>query len=92
MLKILFFLKIFAFLSWYFGYIEKRLDKEIKFHFKIYDIKDCTTSMYNTHIAPYLKKSWIKYNLRNVFLQKPCRKWGMEASSRPVFVFEKSFK
>ena len=31
----------------------------------------------------------IKYNKRNVFLQKSWWKWGRETSSRPVFVFSK---
>ena len=39
-LKVLFLLKIFAFLSWYFGYIEKRLDKEVNVIYKIYDVTD----------------------------------------------------
>ena len=29
----------------------------------------------------------IEYNQRNIFLQKPCRKWGRETSSRSLFVF-----
>ena len=29
----------------------------------------------------------IKYNVRNIFLQKYCKKWGRETSSRPIFVF-----
>ena len=33
----------------------------------------------------------IKDNTRNTFLQKSCRKWSMEASSRPLFVFQTSF-
>ena len=33
----------------------------------------------------------IEYNKRNIFLQKSCRKWGRETSSRPLFVFKKSF-
>ena len=28
-----------------------------------------------------------EYNKRNIFLQKVCRKWGRETSSRPKFVF-----
>ena len=32
----------------------------------------------------------IEYNQRNIFLQKPCRKWGRETSSRSLFVFQKS--
>ena len=35
----------------------------------------------------------IEYNLRNIFLQKSCQKWGREANSRPIylFVFKTSF-
>ena len=29
----------------------------------------------------------IKYNKRNIFLQKLYRKWGRETSSRPLFIF-----
>ena len=29
----------------------------------------------------------IKYDKRNIFLQKLCRKWGKETSSRPLFIF-----
>ena len=28
---------------------------------------------------------------RNIFLQKSCRKWGKETSSRPLFIFWKRF-
>ena len=27
-----------------------------------------------------------EYNKRSIFLQKFCRKWGMEASYRPLFI------
>ena len=40
MLKALFVLEIFSFLSWLFGYAEKQLDKKAKFNFKIYDVTD----------------------------------------------------
>ena len=33
----------------------------------------------------------IEYNKRNIFLTKLCRKWDRETSSRPLFVFQKSF-
>ena len=29
----------------------------------------------------------IEYNMRNIFPQKLCEKWGRETSSRPLFVF-----
>ena len=56
MLKDLFVFEIFTFLSQFFGYVEKLLDKKIKFSSKIYDVADWTTSNYNTHFAQYLKK------------------------------------
>ena len=32
---------------------------------------------------------WIEYNKRNIFLQKLCRKWVWETSSRPLLIFKK---
>ena len=32
----------------------------------------------------------IEYNMRNTFLQKLCRKWGKETSSKPLLFFYKS--
>ena len=31
-----------------------------------------------------------EYNKRNIFLGKLCRKWDIETSSRPLFIFWKS--
>ena len=45
MLKALFVLKIFTFLSWLFGYVGKWLDKKAVVNFKIYDVTDWTTNM-----------------------------------------------
>ena len=56
MLKALFVLDIFTFLSWIFCYIEKRLDKKAIVNFEIYDLSDSRTTNYNTHIVKYLKK------------------------------------
>ena len=53
MLKALFFLEIFTFLYWIFGYIGKRVDKAMV-NFKIYDFTDWITNNYNTHITQYL--------------------------------------
>ena len=33
----------------------------------------------------------IKHNLRNIYLQKSCRKYGRKTSSKPFSVFEKRF-
>ena len=51
----------------------------------------------NTYIAQYRSKGnqvmkfgqVIEDNKRNIFLQKPCRKWVRETSSRPFFFFSK---
>ena len=56
MLKSLFVLEIFTFLSWLFGNVEKKLDKTAMVNFKIYDVADWTTNSLNTHVAQYLKK------------------------------------
>ena len=56
MLKALFVLEIFSFLSWLFGYKVQRLDKEAMVNFNIDYVADWTTNNYHTHIAEYLKK------------------------------------
>ena len=56
MLKALFVLEIFTFLSCLFGYVEKWLDKKAMVNFKIYDFTDWTRNNCNTHIAQYIKK------------------------------------
>ena len=55
-LKVLFVLKIFKFLSWLSGHVEKRLDLDDKSNFKIYDVTTWETNNYNTHIVQYLTK------------------------------------
>ena len=55
-LKALFVLKIFKFLSWLLGHVEKRLDYKYKVNFKFYDVKTWEKNYCNTHIAQYLKK------------------------------------
>ena len=56
MLKALFVLGIITFLSWLFGYAEKRVDMKTTVNFKTRDVTDWTTDNYNTHITQYLKK------------------------------------
>ena len=51
MLKALFVIEIFKFLSWVFGYVEKQLDKKVKAYSKIYNVTD-----WSRHIAQYLNK------------------------------------
>ena len=47
---------MFTFLSWLFGYIEKRFEVKVKVYFKIYVVTDWTTNNYVTYIVQYLKK------------------------------------
>ena len=55
-LKVLFVLKIFKFLSRLFGHVQKWLDQKDKVSFEIYDVTFWLTDNCNTHIAQYLKK------------------------------------
>ena len=56
MLKDLFVLEIFTFLSRLFDYVEKRLDKKVKVNSRIYDVTDWLANNFNTHIAQHFKK------------------------------------
>ena len=83
MLKALFVLEIFTFLSWLFGYTEKRLEKKVKVNSKIYNITDWTTNNYNTQYCPISQEV------------KTIREWNLvtriEHKVRKKF-FKKSFK
>ena len=92
-LKSLFVVKIFKFLSWLFGHVEKTAWLD----FKIHDVTTWLRNNWNIHIAQYVIKysnktmklgQLIDYNKRNNFLHKLYRKWGREASSRPLFIFK----
>ena len=41
MVKALSVLEIFKFLSWFFGCVEKQLDRKAKVNFKLYDVTEC---------------------------------------------------
>ena len=89
-------------MSWLFGDVEKRLDKEAMVNNKIYDVTGWTKNNYSTYINPISLEvkaisnqarkfgQLIIYSVRNIFLKKKCRKWGRDTASRPLFVFEKS--
>ena len=69
-LKALFVLKIFKFLSRHFDHVGKVI-------FKIHDATTWFTNNYNTHTTQYLTNSQnfgqlIDHNMRNIFLQKLC--------------------
>ena len=72
MLKRFYVLDIFKLFSWLFGRVGKWLDKKAKFHFKIWDVKDCQTSSYNNNklwlvSSTYLYNfCWELCNLRHV--------------------------
>ena len=83
-----FFLEIFAFLSWLFGYVEKRLDKIATSQTRqkiilIHILSDISKSKGNQEMKV---AELIKDSTRNVFIQKMMT-WGKETSSRPLFVF-----
>ena len=56
MLKALFVLEIFTFLSRPFGYLEKRFDEKAVINFKNYDVTDWTKNNYSAQTTQYLKK------------------------------------
>ena len=56
MLKTLCVFQIFTFVSWPYGYVEKRLDKRAIVIFKNYDVTGWTTKNYNIRITQYIKK------------------------------------
>ena len=45
---------LLVFLSWHFGYAEKRLDQKDQVNFKIYDVTTWEANSCNTHITQYL--------------------------------------
>ena len=93
-LKSLFVLEIFKFLSWLFGYVEERLDKKTKVNFKVYDITDWTTNILSNISGSKDNQTmkfrqFIKYNMKIIFLKKSYTKYCGEASARP---FSKKIK
>ena len=77
MLKALFVLKIFTFLSWLFCYVKKRLDKKFmtsqtrRLIIRIHILNNISKSKDN----PAMKfGQLIDYNVINIFLRKSCRK------------------
>ena len=55
MLKALFILDIFKFLSKLFCFVEKQLDKKAMVNFKIYNVKDWRRTNYNIYTTQHLK-------------------------------------
>ena len=95
MLNALFVLKMFKFLSWLLGYVEKQLDKKAKVNFRIYDVQQIITIYILLNILRSKDNKAMKfgqiieYNLRNIFLQISYKRWNKETSSRTLLVFLK---
>ena len=68
----LFVLKILNFCHAFFGHVGKRLDKRARVKLQIYDFNNLEMKF----------GQLIKYNVRNIFLQK-CRKLSRKVSSKP---------
>ena len=87
-----FMLKTFSVLEMFtiFCYVEKRLDKKVIVNFKIYDVTDWA-KIITIHILPNISRSkdnyamkfgqLIKYNMRNIFLEKSYTKYVGETST-----------
>ena len=95
MLKDLFILEIFTLLFWFFGYVKNGLIR------KLWLISKFMTSqtgqqVISIHVLPNFSSTkgnqatkfgqLIKFTVRDIFLKKSCRKWGMETNSRTLFV------
>ena len=97
-IKALYVLKIFRFLSWIFGQVEKLFDQKDQVDLKIYDVTTRETNNYNTHRGieytqnisrskgNQTKKSGqlIEHNMRNIFLEKLYTKCGAETIPRHI--------
>ena len=68
----------------------------VKVNFKIYDVTTWLTNNCNTLLSKISQSKdnhtmkfgqVIEHNKINIFLQKSCRKWSRETSSRPHFIF-----
>ena len=86
-LKALFVLKIFRFLSWLFGHAGKCLDKKAHVNFKIYDVTDLRKQIVTIHIYPNISRSkgikpmkfgQLTEHSVNIFLGKSYGKWSRE--------------
>ena len=99
-LKAFFVPKIFKFLSWFFGHVVKLLDYKDKANFKIHDVTTWLTNNCKAHIAEeeYQKNisgskdnqameygQLIKYNMKNIFIEKGYTKCGGETIPWPYF-------
>ena len=95
MLKAHFVVEIFTFLSWLFGYAEKRLDNKALVISK-FMTSEIGQQIIIIHKLPNISRSKdnramkfgqvIKYNTRNIFLEKLYTKYDRKASPRPFCI------
>ena len=92
------FWEVFIFLSWFFVYVEEVLDKKVMIVFKIHgstnwranNCNSCLPNISKSKGSPAMNFGQLtKFNMRKIFLQNSCRKWGRKTSSRPLFFFFK---
>ena len=94
-LKFFFVLNIFKSLSWLIWSCRKKgLIGNIRLISRLWHRNFMTSQLQYTYspVSHEAKatRQWnlvSQYNLKNIFLQKSCRKWDREASSRFIFVF-----
>ena len=99
-LKALFVLKIFKFLSWLFGHVENELIRKIRL-ISTFMTSQPGQQRITTHILLNISRTkgnqalkfgqLIEHPKRNIFLQKFCRKWVGEICSRPLLFFKKAW-
>ena len=90
---------VFIFVSWLFGYVEKRLDKNAMLNLKILPFNGY--QIIKIHILSNISKRkdnqaikfghLIECSVRTIFLQKSISEWGRETSFRPPFLKKKCF-
>ena len=75
--KALFLLKLFTFLSWLFGYAEKRLEMQANVNFKIYVVTDWTYCPISQEVKAVRQC--------NLVYENSCSEYGEEASPSPFY-------
>ena len=83
-----------SFLSWLFGYVEKRFGKKAKVNFNFYDVTD-SAKIIKIHIFPNIARSndnqtmrfgqLIECNMRIIFTEKAYPRKGGEAILMPFY-------
>ena len=93
-LKALFVFKIFKFLPWRFGHVEKSFIRKIRL-ISTFIASQPGQQTITIRTLPNISRSkgnqTMIFGQINIFLQKSCRRWARESSSRPPFAFQKGF-